>query len=106
MDGGARRDCGQACGIQGVAAAEFLGLGGTELAFSGIAQGGELSGLQFAQVAGLLIENQGAVADAANLLDEVADLFKHLAQFAVAALDEDDFVPGIVALADLANAGR
>jgi hypothetical protein len=35
----------------------------------------------------------------------VTDLLEHLAQFAVAALDENDFVPGIVALANLANPG-
>ena len=64
------------------------------------------SGIQFAQVARLLIENQRAVADAANLLNKVADLLEHFAQFAVAALDEHHFVPGIVALADLADAGR
>jgi hypothetical protein len=32
--------------------------------------------------------------------------YKHLAQFTVAALDENDFVPGVVALANLADAGR
>jgi hypothetical protein len=36
----------------------------------------------------------------------VANLFEHLAQFAVAALDENHLVPRIVALADLAHAGR
>ena len=36
----------------------------------------------------------------------MADLLEHFAQFAVAALDENHFVPGIVALADLADAGR
>ena len=34
---------------------------------------------------------------AANLLDVVADLFEHLAEFAVPAFDEDDLVPGIIA---------
>jgi hypothetical protein len=34
----------------------------------------------------------------------VADLFEHLAQLAVAALDEHHFVPWIVTLADLADA--
>src|ERR1035437_8000825 len=54
----------------------------------------------------LLIENQRAVTDATDFFDKVTDLLEHLAQFAVAALDENHFVPGIVALADLANAGR
>jgi hypothetical protein len=62
--------------------------------------------VEFAEVARFLIQNEGAVADAANLLDEVADLLKHFAQLSVAALDKDDFVPGIVALANLADAGR
>jgi hypothetical protein len=35
----------------------------------------------------------------------MADFFEHFAEFAVAALDQDDFVPGIVALADLTDAG-
>jgi hypothetical protein len=62
--------------------------------------------LKFAQAARFLIENQGAIADAANFFDKMADLLEHLAQFAVAALDENHFVPGIIALADLADAGR
>jgi hypothetical protein len=36
----------------------------------------------------------------------VADLFEHLAQLAVAAFNQDDFVPGIVSLADFANLCR
>jgi len=63
------------------------------------------AGCKFAHVARLLVEDQRAVAYAANLFDEVAYPLEHLAQFAVAALDEDDFIPGIVALADLAYAG-
>jgi len=61
---------------------------------------------EFAQLAGLLVENERAVADAADFLHMMADLFEHLAQFAVAALDDDDFVPGVVTLADLADLGR
>jgi hypothetical protein len=57
-------------------------------------------------VAGLLVEDQRAVADAADFFDEMADFLEHFAQFAVAALDQNHFVPWIVALADLANAGR
>jgi len=36
----------------------------------------------------------------------MADFLEHFAQFAVAAFDENDLVPGIVSLADLADAGR
>jgi hypothetical protein len=36
----------------------------------------------------------------------MADLFEHLAEFPVAPLDQHHFVPGIVALAHLADAGR
>jgi hypothetical protein len=36
----------------------------------------------------------------------VADLLKHLAQFAVAAFNQNNFVPGIVALAYLTDASR
>jgi hypothetical protein len=36
----------------------------------------------------------------------MADLLEHFSEFAVAALNEHHFVPGIVALADLADAGR
>jgi hypothetical protein len=97
---------GQLTSIGRVPSAEFLGFWGALLAFGGLAQRFQLLGLEFAQVARLLIEHQRAVADAANLLDEVAYFQEHLAQFAVAPLDENHFVPGIVALADLADAGR
>ena len=36
----------------------------------------------------------------------MANFLEHLAQFAVAAFDENHFVPGIVALANLADTGR
>ena len=45
---------------------------------------------------GSMCENEWAVAYAANLLDAVADLFEHFAEFAVPAFDEDDLVPGII----------
>ena len=35
----------------------------------------------------------------------VADLFEHLAELAIAAFGEGDFVPGIVATADLLDLG-
>jgi hypothetical protein len=60
--------------------------------------------LQFAQVPRLLVQDQRAVTDAADFFHKVADFLEHLAQFAVAAFDENHFVPGIIALANLANA--
>src|SRR5271157_664761 len=101
----AGRERGQ-LGVHRVAAADFPGLGSAERTVGGIAQLLQLFRIKFAQVSRLLVEDQGAVADATDLLDEVADLLEHFAQFAVTALDENDFVPGIVALADLADAGR
>ena len=106
MDGWARRHGRQAGGIHGVAAAELLGFWSAQFAFGGLAQGVQLFGFQLAHIARLLVEDQRAVAYAANLFNEVAYSLKHLAQFAVAALDEDNFIPGIVALANLADAGR
>jgi hypothetical protein len=35
----------------------------------------------------------------------MADFLEHLAQFAITALDQNDFVPGIVTLSNLANTG-
>src|SRR5580658_4181427 len=64
-------------------------------AFRSAAKLGNLRRRELAELAGLNIENEGPIADAANLLDEMADGLKHFAQLAVAALDEDDFVPGI-----------
>ena len=55
--------------------------------------------------AGFDVEDQRAVADAANFFDVVADFLEHFANLAVAALDEDHFVPGIVGLAEKAEAG-
>ena len=77
-----------------------------QLAVGGFAQVFEFFGFEFTHFAGLDIQNQRSVANAANLLDVMSDLLKHLAQLAVATLDDDDFVPGIVALADFANLGR
>jgi hypothetical protein len=55
--------------------------------------------------AGFYVEDEGAVAYAANLFDVVADFLEHLADFAVAAFDKDHFVPGIVGVAEKAKAG-
>jgi hypothetical protein len=105
MDGWAGRHGGQASGIHGVAAAKLLGFWSAQLAFGGLSQGVQLFGFQLAHVARLLVEDQRAIAYAANLFNEVAYSLEHLAQFTIAALDEDNFIPGIVALADLADAG-
>jgi hypothetical protein len=108
--GRARTGCagsngGQLAGVGCVAAADFLGFGGAEFAVGRFSEQFEFLGIEFAEISGLLIEDQGAVTYAANLFDEMADLLEHFAQFAVAAFNENDFVPGVVALADLANAG-
>jgi hypothetical protein len=44
-------------GVGYVAAAEFLGFGGAQLAFGDFAQSFQLLGIEFAEVAGLLIED-------------------------------------------------
>ena len=77
-----------------------------QLAICRLAQVFELFGFEFAHLARFKIENQGSVAYAANLFNVMSDLLEHLAQFTVATLDDDDFIPGIVALADLANLRR
>jgi hypothetical protein len=78
---------------------------GLELTGGGEAQSLHFFGLQFAELTGFDIQDEGAVADAANLLDMMADLFEHFAQFAITALDDNDFVPGVVAFAHLSDAG-
>jgi hypothetical protein len=77
-----------------------------QLAIGGLTEVFEFFGLEFAHFARFNIEDQWTVANAANFLDVVADLLEHLTQFAVAAFDDDNFVPGIVALADFANLRR
>ncbi len=74
-----------------------------ELAVRGFAQIIEFFGFQFAHFAGLDVQHQRTITNATNLFHVVADLFEHLAQLAVAALNDHDLVPGVVALADLAN---
>jgi hypothetical protein len=74
------------------------------LSFGGAAELGDLFGSELAMAAWFDVENEGAVADAANFLDVVAYFLEHFADFAIAALDEDHFVPGIVGVAKEANA--
>ncbi len=56
---------------------------------------------QLAIVPGFDVQLQGPIADAADLLDVVADLLEHFAQLAIAALGKCDLEPWIVAAADL-----
>jgi hypothetical protein len=61
---------------------------------------------QLPQLARLLIQHQRPIAHAPDLLHMVANLLEHLAQFAVAPLDQHHLVPGIVALAHLPDLRR
>jgi hypothetical protein len=94
-------------GTHGAGAAGARHLAGGLFCFAG---GGSAKFLDFfegelAVAARFEVEDQGAVTDAANLFDVVADFLEHLADFAVAAFDEDQFVPGIVGVAKEAEAG-
>jgi len=51
------------------------------------------------------VENEGAELGALNLFDEEADLLKHAADLAIAAFDEDDFVPGVRGVFDETDFG-
>jgi hypothetical protein len=93
-------------GIDRIATAKILGLRCAERPIGSFAQQRQLLGIKLAQIAGFLIEHQRPVADAANLLDKMADFLEHFAQFAVASLNQNHFVPGIVALAHLADTCR
>jgi hypothetical protein len=92
-------------GVGCIAAPKVLGFRGAEGAVGGFAQEREFLGIEFAEVARFLVKHQRAIADPANLLNEVADLLKHLAQFSVTALNQNHFVPRVVSLADLSDAG-
>jgi hypothetical protein len=76
-----------------------------QLAVGCFAQIFELFGFQFAYFAGLDVEYERAITDTTDLLDVMADLFEHLAEFAVATFDQNDFIPGVVALANLSDLG-
>ena len=52
------------------------------------------------------VETERSVADAANLFDVVADFLEHLADLAIAALRQGEFVPGVVASACLLDLCR
>jgi hypothetical protein len=91
-------------GLRCVAALVF-GFRFAQLAIGSFAQIFELFGFQFACLAGFDVEHKRAVADTADFFDVMADLFEHLAEFSIAAFDENDFIPGVVALANLSDLG-
>src|SRR5690349_16825504 len=49
------------------------------------------------------VERERTVADTANLLDMMANLFEHLAQLPVFALGQGDLIPGIRGFFNYAN---
>jgi hypothetical protein len=73
------------------------------LAFSSEAQRIQFLGSEFAELARFNVEHQRTVADTPDLLDEMAGARKHLADFPIAAFDENDFVPRIFPDTNLAN---
>jgi hypothetical protein len=77
-----------------------------QLAFGGQTQQIDLFRVEFAHLSGFHIKFERAVADAPDLLDMVADLLEHLAQFTVSSLDQRNFKPGIVAMANLPDTRR
>jgi hypothetical protein len=77
---------------------------GLPLSGCGQPQQAQFFSIELAHLAGLEVQNQRPVSHAANLLDVMADLFKHLPQLAIAAFDEPHLKPRIVAGADPLNA--
>src|SRR5258706_8853401 len=67
------------------------------LAFRRAIEGHHFAQGQLAKLARRDVETQRSVADATNLFDVVADLFKHFSDLAVASFTQRKFVPGIVA---------
>jgi hypothetical protein len=61
---------------------------------------------QTAKFSGRNIERKWTILHAPDLLHVMPDLFKHLADLAIAAFDDRDFEPGIISLTDLANLRR
>jgi hypothetical protein len=76
--------------------ARFAHLRLAVLSFCRFAQVLQLFRVELANIARLQIENERAVPNPANLLHVMADLLEHLAELAVAALNENHFVPGII----------
>jgi hypothetical protein len=75
------------------------------LSFRSLAKADQFLRPKFPELSRLLVERQRAVSHAADLLDKMPDLLEHLAEFAIAAFDQHHFVPRVVPLADLADAG-
>src|SRR6185312_6544985 len=81
------------------------------LAFDLLARRGPVERLhlalrQFAKRPRRHIQHQRTVADAADLLDMMADLFKHLAELPVAAFGQRHFIPGVFAATNLLDLCR
>ena len=84
----------------------FLRLGLAPLALGRETKLGQFLRIQLAEIARFDVQHQRSVSHPPNLLDEMADLFEHLSQFAVAAFGEHHLVPGVIALADHADGCR
>jgi hypothetical protein len=76
------------------------------LSFGSLAKPDQFFRHKFTELSRLLVQYQRPVSDPTDLLDKMSDLLEHLAEFAVAAFDQHHFVPRVVALADLPDAGR
>jgi len=76
--------------------AGFARLGLAVFAFSGFAEVVDFFVVEFTDLAGFEVEDERAIADAANFLDVMPNLFEHLAQFSIAAFNENNLIPGIV----------
>jgi len=76
--------------------AGFARLGLAVFAFSGFAEVVDFFLVEFTDLAGFEVEDERAIADAANFLDVMPNLFEHLAQFSIAAFNENNLIPGIV----------
>lgn len=82
-----------------------LGLGNDFLALGGAIEGCDLAQSELAELAGSDVQAKGPIADAADLFDVVADLLEHFSELAVAAFDEGDLVPGVIAATDELDLG-
>ena len=76
--------------------ADFADLRFAVFAFGGLAEVLDFLRLEFAGFTGLQVEDEGSVSDSADLFNTMADLFKHLAQLAVAPLDQNNLEPRIL----------
>jgi len=81
---------------------EFGGLlfGDYLLALGRAVESLDFAGGEFAELARSDVEAERSVTYATDLFHMMADLFEHFSELAVAAFDEGDLVPGVVAAAD------